>query len=115
MSSRGEALVYEDEPVRFGAARVASSLRAGAGASVGPLRHRDDVEEPELPGPDWVRITPRLSGICGSDLAAIDGRSSRWFEPIVSMPFVPGHEVVAEHDGRRVVLEPVLGCVARGT
>jgi threonine dehydrogenase-like Zn-dependent dehydrogenase len=57
---------------------------------------------------------PRLSGICGSDLAMVDGRSSRWFEPIVSFPFVPGHEVVADtEDGRRVVIEPVLGCEAR--
>ena len=45
-----------------------------------------------------------MSGICGSDLATVDGRSSRWFEPIVSFPFVPGHEVVADtEDGRRVV------------
>jgi threonine dehydrogenase-like Zn-dependent dehydrogenase len=33
----------------------------------------------------------------------------------VSFPFVPGHEVVADtEDGRRVVIEPVLGCEARG-
>jgi threonine dehydrogenase-like Zn-dependent dehydrogenase len=56
-----------------------------------------------------------LAGICGSDLATIDGRASRYFEPIVSFPFVPGHEVVGElDDGRRVVLEPVLRCEARG-
>jgi threonine dehydrogenase-like Zn-dependent dehydrogenase len=40
--------------------------------------------------------------------------SSRYFEPIVSFPFVPGHEVVGTlDDGARVVLEPVLGCAAR--
>jgi threonine dehydrogenase-like Zn-dependent dehydrogenase len=62
-----------------------------------------------------VRVRPRLSGICGSDLATIDGASSRYFEPIVSFPFVPGHEVVGDlDDGTRVVLEPVLGCAARG-
>lgn len=111
--SRDVALVYEDEPVRFGAALAASSVRRGAGAAVGPLRRNDDFEPPELPGEDWVRIRPRLSGICASDLAAVEGRSSRWFEPIVSLPFVPGHEVVADHDGRRVVVEPVLGCTTR--
>lgn len=111
---RPTALVYEDEPVRFGAAFAASSLRRGAGASVGPLQRDEDYKAPELPGPDWVRITPRLAGICASDLAAVEGRSSRWFEPIVSLPFVPGHEVVADHDDTRVVLEPVLGCTARG-
>src|SRR5262249_12375065 len=67
------------------------------------------------PGPGWLQIRPRLAGICGSDLATIDGLASRYFEPIVSFPFVPGHEVVADtDDGSRVVLEPVLGCVARG-
>ncbi len=45
----------------------------------------------------------------------MDARSSRWFEPIVSFPFVPGHEVVADtEDGRRVVIAPVLACEARG-
>jgi threonine dehydrogenase-like Zn-dependent dehydrogenase len=64
-----------------------------------------------------VYVKPRLAGICGSDLSTIDGTSSRYFEPIVSFPFVPGHEVVADRTGTdggdRVVLEPVLGCVAR--
>jgi threonine dehydrogenase-like Zn-dependent dehydrogenase len=56
-----------------------------------------------------------LAGICGSDLATVDGRASRYFEPIVSFPFIPGHEVVGElDDGQRVVLEPVLRCAARG-
>ena len=58
---------------------------------------------------------PASPGICGSDLATIDGTSSRWFEPIVSFPFTPGHEVVGDlDDGRRVVVVPVLSCVARG-
>jgi threonine dehydrogenase-like Zn-dependent dehydrogenase len=109
-----KALQYERDVVRFGAARLAGALRAGTGARYGPLTLAD-IDPPALPGPDWVRIRPRLAGICGSDLATVDGRSSRWFEPIVSFPFVPGHEVVADtEDGRRVVLEPVLGCVARG-
>ncbi len=62
-----------------------------------------------------MRLRPRLAGICGSDLSTVDGTASRYFEPIVSFPFTPGHEVVADtDDDRRVVLEPVLGCVARG-
>lgn len=109
-----KALRYDRDPVRFGAARLAGSLRPGTGARFGPLALAD-VDRPDLPGDDWVRVRPRLAGICGSDLATIDARSSRWFEPIVSFPFVPGHEVVADaDDGRRVVLEPVLGCVSRG-
>ncbi len=108
------ALQVDRSVTRFAAARLASGWRAGAGGRVGALR-LVDVEPPELPGPGWQTLRPRLSGICGSDLATLDGRSSRWFEPVVSFPFVPGHEVVADaEDGRRVVLEPVLHCALRG-
>src|SRR4030081_3216658 len=31
------------------------------------MPHLGDVAEPELPGRDWVRVSPTLSGICGSD------------------------------------------------
>ncbi|HEX7166721.1 MAG TPA: zinc-binding dehydrogenase [Acidimicrobiales bacterium] len=110
-----KALLFERKEARFAAARVASVLAGpGRGVRVGPLRIAD-VDEPELPGPDWVRVRPRLAGICGSDLATIDARSSRYFEPIVSFPFVPGHEVVGElDDGTRVVVQPTLTCAARG-
>jgi threonine dehydrogenase-like Zn-dependent dehydrogenase len=109
-----KALVFSRKPVKFAAAMVAGRLAPGAGAKVGPLALRD-VDPPAAPGPGWVRVRPRLSGICGSDLATIDGTSSRWFEPIVSFPFTPGHEVVGElDDGTRVVIVPVLSCVARG-
>ena len=114
------ALRFERDVPRFAAANIAGRLIGGGGAKVGPLRLRS-IEEPSLPGDGWVTIEPRLAGICGSDLATIDGRSSRYFEPIVSFPFVPGHEVVADlrddFDGvpaGRVVVEPVLGCVTRG-
>ena len=108
-----KALQVERSLPRFAAARIASGWRAGAGGRLGPLR-LVDADPPALPGPGWERLSPRLSGICGSDLATVDGRSSRWFEPLVSFPFTPGHEVVADAaDGRRVVVEPVLGCEAR--
>jgi threonine dehydrogenase-like Zn-dependent dehydrogenase len=74
-----------------------------------------DVAEPELPAPNWVRVMPALSGICGSDLAAIGGHASLYLDPLTSYPFVPGHEVVGTlDDGSRVVVEPALGCVVRG-
>jgi threonine dehydrogenase-like Zn-dependent dehydrogenase len=120
-------LLFERSLPRFAAARLASSFGSGRGAGVGPLR-LVDTETPPLPhGAGWVHLSPLLSGICGSDLATLDGRSSRYFEDIVSFPFVPGHEVVGTvttdataHDGKplvagsRVVLQPVLGCAARG-
>jgi threonine dehydrogenase-like Zn-dependent dehydrogenase len=114
-----KALLVERLPHRFAAARIAAlAAGSGSGVAVGPLRYTE-TEPPASPGADWVRIRPRLSGICGSDLATLDATSSRYFEPIVSFPFVPGHEIVADVvdgplAGRRVVVEPVLGCVARG-
>ncbi|HEV3227312.1 MAG TPA: zinc-binding dehydrogenase [Acidimicrobiales bacterium] len=108
-----KALVFERKMAKFAAAAVAGRIAPGRGAQVGPLSLQD-IDEPELPGPGWVRVRPRLAGICGSDLATIDGHSSRYFEPIVSFPFVPGHEVVGElDDGRRVALVPILTCVTR--
>jgi len=115
-----KALRFERNVPRFAAAMAAGRLSGGAGAKVGPLRLRS-VDPPELPGPGWAELLPRLSGICGSDLSTIDGHSSRYFEPIVSFPFVPGHEVVADLPegvgdlpAGRVVVEPVLGCATRG-
>lgn len=79
-------------------------------------------EEPRVEHPGWVRLRTRLSGICGSDLGALSGRTSLYFSGLVSWPFIPGHEVVAElvedcedlPAGTRVVLDPVLSCAARG-
>lgn len=123
-----KALVFERKPARYAAGMVAGTLRPGRGARFGPLALRD-TDPPELPGPDWVRVRPRLAGICGSDLATLDGTASRYFEPIVSFPFVPGHEIVGDVDegdllrptpdgvtngARRVAVVPVLHCATRG-
>jgi threonine dehydrogenase-like Zn-dependent dehydrogenase len=109
-----KALVFERSLPRYAAARLAGAVAPGAGSRIGPLRLLD-TQEPAVPGAGWQRVRPLLSGICGSDLATVDGHSSRYFEPIVSFPFTPGHEVVGLlDDDRRVVIEPVLGCAARG-
>jgi threonine dehydrogenase-like Zn-dependent dehydrogenase len=121
-----KALIFERSLPRFAASRVASGLGSGRGAKVAPLR-LVDADPPSPPDSSWHHVTPSLSGICGSDLATIDGRSSRYFEPLVSFPFTPGHEVVGLLDtdataadgsvlssGARIVIQPVLGCRARG-
>ncbi|HXH58657.1 zinc-binding dehydrogenase [Iamia sp.] len=108
------ALVFSRKPARFAAAAVAGRAVPGSGAVVGPLK-LSEGDELDPPTEAWVRLRPRLAGICGSDLAAIDGRSSRYFEPIVSFPFTPGHEVVGDlDDDTRAVLIPVLHCAVRG-
>lgn len=79
------------------------------------MLHYGAVPEPELPGPSWSVVRPRLAGICGSDLAAVTGHASLYLAALTSYPFVPGHEVVGETDGgERVVVEPALGCRVRG-
>ena len=101
-----KALVIERSLARFAAARIASLVAPGKAGGHGPLSCQT-ITEPALPLTDgsWHELRPRLSGICGSDLATIEGYASRYFEPIVSFPFVPGHEVVADSDdGRRVVV-----------
>lgn len=109
-----KALVFDRSETRYVAAAVTSLIKPGSGARVGPLRFAD-IDSPDLPNDDWVRVSPRLTGICGSDLATIDGHSSGYFDGLVSFPFVPGHEVVGTTDGGdRVVLEPVLGAESRG-
>ncbi len=109
-----KALVFERQEARYAAASITSAIRPGSGAGIGPL-HLADIDAPALPNDEWVRIRPRLTGICGSDLSTIDGHSSGYFDNLVSFPFVPGHEVVGvTEDGSRVVLEPVLGPESRG-
>jgi threonine dehydrogenase-like Zn-dependent dehydrogenase len=107
---------------RYVAARALGERVPGLLAGpLAPLRlvNRD---EPAVPGEGWARVQPRLSGICGSDLATLSGQVSFYFSSLVSMPFVPGHEVVGAlfedcrdlPAGTRVVLDPVLSCAPRG-
>jgi threonine dehydrogenase-like Zn-dependent dehydrogenase len=116
------ALVYRKSVPRYllmraGAKRVAG-LETGR---LSPLQ-LEEATDPELPAPDWVRIRPALSGICGSDLSTLAASSSPYFSPMTSPPFVMGHEVVGTVEetngewraGDRVLLEPALGCAVRG-
>jgi threonine dehydrogenase-like Zn-dependent dehydrogenase len=106
------ALEYRPSLPRYIATRAVRRL--------GPTAlHLAELDPPRLPDPDWVPLRPRLSGICGSDQAMIDGHASLYMSSLTSSPFVPGHEIVAEvtagdERGKRVVVEPALGCRARG-
>jgi threonine dehydrogenase-like Zn-dependent dehydrogenase len=113
--------LYRSVP-RYVAARAVGERMPGlVTGPLAPLR-LVNRSEPEAPANGWGRVRTRLAGICGSDLATIAGRSSFYFSPLVSMPFVPGHEIVGELQddvdglaaGTRVVLDPVLACAARG-
>jgi threonine dehydrogenase-like Zn-dependent dehydrogenase len=121
------ALEYRRCATRYFAARAISVTRTGArlagalAGNVAPLRLVEQVD-PTPPDESWTRVEPVLSGICGSDLGLLTGRSSPYLGPLTSMPFVMGHEVVGLTAdelpglprGSRVVIDPVLRCAARG-
>ena len=116
------ALQYRKSVPRYLLMRAGAKRIRGLDTSrISPLQLAN-VSEPALPTPDWVRVRPLLSGICGSDLGTLSAESSPYFSPITSPPFVLGHEVVGEvvEDnsgfvaGERVVVEPALGCAVRG-
>ena len=102
-----------------GAGKAFPALHYGRGSC---LRLRDDVPSPALPGPGWVRLRPRLAGLCGSDMATVFFKASPQLEPFTSFPAVLGHEVLAEvaedapglPAGRRVAVNPLLPCRLRG-
>lgn len=94
------------------------------GLRLGPMvpLKLDQLPEPRIDRPGWARVRPRLSGICGSDLGLLTGSNSLYFSGMISMPFVPGHEIVGDllddcgdlPAGTRVVMDSVLACAARG-
>ena len=116
------SLVYRKSVPRYLLMRAgAKRIKNLETSRLSPLQ-LEDAPEPKLPTPEWVRVKPLLSGICGSDLGTLSADNSPYFSTITSPPFVMGHEVVgvvAEDNsgfraGERVVLEPALGCAARG-
>ena len=118
------ALEYFRSAPRYVGARTIGSKAPGLIAGpLAPLR-LVSIKDPQPPAgrSGWARVKPLLSGICGSDLTTLSGRSSFYFSPLVSTPFVPGHEVVGElldacddlPAGTRVVIGSVLACAARG-
>ncbi|HUV28157.1 MAG TPA: zinc-binding dehydrogenase [Anaerolineales bacterium] len=84
-----------------------------------------DIPAPQLPGEDWVVVKTRLGGICGTDMSAVKLTASTYSTPLVTFPFVLGHENIGRIDqigsnvekwavGDRVVVEPSLWCKPRG-
>lgn len=103
------ALVYTASVPRYLAARA---LGKHTPLGLLPLRLRD-LPEPEPP-PGWEKGRVLLSGICGSDLALLFGKSSPRLAPFFSFPAVLGHEIVAEVGGVRAAINPLLACRERG-
>ena len=80
---------YRSAPKYLGARTIGSKVPGLVTAGLAPLRLVTQ-KDPEPVREGWARVKPHLSGICGSDLSTIAGRSSFYFSPLVSLPFVPG-------------------------
>lgn len=116
------ALEMYRSPAKFLAAKAVGGRIPGIlTGPAAPLR-LVTINEPKAERPGWARIRPILSGICGSDLGMVTGSTKLYFSAVVSLPFVPGHEIVGEllddcedlPKGSRVVMDSVLTCAARG-
>ena len=119
------ALVFNPTIPRFAITKAFGTVRQGVfWGRLSPLS-LEQIPEPPLPGPDWVRVQVRLGGICGSDLHTIHLDSSPALSALTSFPFVLGHENVGTitevgrdtgglRTGQRVTVEPPLPCAARG-
>ncbi len=118
-------LVFDPRPARLALAGALSRLDPLlALTGPGPLGLRR-LPDPELPGAGWVALRPRFTGVCGSDVTEATLQAD-WDNPLsglVSFPHVMGHEVVARvlepggtdlEVGETVVVNPWLGCAARG-
>src|SRR5688572_17277929 len=103
------------------AGRVSGSVIHGRLSAV----RMQDVAQPTLPGPSWVRLEVLKAGICGSDLHTVSFSASPALEPFGSFPAVLGHEVLARvvevgkdvrrvERGQRVTVDPVISCLVRG-
>ncbi len=120
-----KAIQYQKSVPRYLLVRFLSSRWPGIATGPASCIGLREIPEAKLPGPAWVRVRTRLSGICGSDLATIRAEGSPYLSPFTSFPFVLGHEIVGEvieagdqatdiRPGERVVIEPVLSCAVRG-
>ena len=104
-----KALVYTVSIPRY---LLARTLGKRTPLGLLPLRLRE-IPEPEPPE-GWEKGKVPLSGICGSDLAALLGRGSPRLAAFSSFPAVLGHEIVAEVGGVRAAINPLLTCRERG-
>lgn len=117
-----KALVYHRSIPRYLLSALCAKLqRKRFHHLVTPLKLEDIPFEPARPS--WVKLKTLLCGVCGSDLNLLKGAESMLLEPYASLPAVLGHEILAVVDadapgralakGSRVVVEPMLDCLAR--
>jgi L-iditol 2-dehydrogenase len=119
------AIRFHYRPLRYLWTRFAAGRRPALALGPTGCVSLDRIEPPGLPASDWVRVESSLSGVCGSDLAAITAHDSFTLEPFGAFPFTFGHENTGRitetgpdagdwKAGARVVVNPMLACEQRG-
>jgi L-iditol 2-dehydrogenase len=122
---RGLRLRFGSSAVNHRALQLFGSRLPKLGSGWMPWLQLARFDPRPLPGADWLRVRPRLAGICGTDMALLTGKASAIMSPFSSFPAVLGHEVVGTvvevgdgvDDiglGERVVVDPVISCFVRG-
>jgi len=102
------ALYFDADPKRIAQIKALCTVwRKTALSHLSPLRYAE-VDEPEIPGPNWVKVKNRMCGLCGSDVHClfmeVDPRVAPTAVPPPPRKFL-GHER-RERRGRRDQLRP---------
>ena len=120
-----EALQFDVSVPRYIAGKVLGAVYEPLFWSGLSCLRYGQIDEPSLPGPDWVKIHTRYGGICGTDWGLVHLHNSLYLAPFGSERFVLGHEnlgTIAEVGpevegwsvGERVIADLVLPCAPRG-
>ena len=94
-----KALYFDSDMTRIILTKALALVWPSAPLSrLSPVRYAE-VEEPGLPGPNWVKVKNRMCGLCGSDIhfmfLEIDPKVAPAAVPPIRRKFL-GHELVGE-------------------
>ena len=124
------ALVFDLSIPKYLVAKALGPKRKRLHYGPGTCFDLREVKAPVRPDRSWAELRPELVGVCGTDLGTIFFKLSPAMSAVSSMPCVLGHEILARvtappekkrdatgraiKEGDRVVVDPFVGCAARG-
>lgn len=124
------ALVFDLSIPKYLLARALGPKRKRLHYGPGSCFALRDWRAPERPDRTWAELAPELVGVCGTDIGTIFFKLSPALSAISTTPCVLGHEILARiaapperatdaigrkvREGDRVVVDPFVGCAARG-
>ena len=125
-----KALVFDLSIPKYLIARALGPKRRRLHYGAGTCFSLRDVPTPTPPDDRWALLAPELVGLCGTDLGTVFFKLSPVMSAMSTTPCVLGHEILARvaqtpvrkvdalgarlAEGDRVVVDPFIGCAARG-